>query len=258
MKKISKLFISILTVTVLALPMLCTACGGNDDSDKNGKDPVDYVSSLTLDLTSNTKKQEVTVRNYIDGDTTHFDPVKNSTLTGYNAADFAETQGYIKARYLAINTPESTGKIEPWGKKASNFTRSKLENAQSIIVESDDDKWNIDSTGERYTLWIWYQPKGETETAYRNLNVEILQEGLALPSSVVNNRYGTIASNAVMQANDLGLYVHSDEKDPDYPYGAATPVTLKELRCNIADYDGQKVKVEGVVTSEYSNSVYIE
>lgn len=255
MKKFKTLFISILAILVFAL---CAACGDDSNSTTTGKKKfVDYVSALKLDLNSETKKQEVTVRTYIDGDTTHFNPKLNSTVANNPSSDFESTDGYIKARYIAINTPENTGKIEPWGSKAAKFVRGKLENAQSIIVESDDNKWNIDSSGSfRYVVWVWYQPKGETE--YRNLNLEVLQEGLALGSSVYNNRYGQSALNAMSQARDFELYVHSNELDPDFPYGAATPVTLKELRCNAADYNGQKVKVEGVVTSEFGNTVYIQ
>ncbi len=230
-----------------------TSSGGSAGTDEL----VDYASQLTLDFSSNTKKQEVTVRLYIDGDTTHFDPVTNSKITPYNSADFANTDGYIKARYLAANTPENTGKIEEWGQKAADFVEERLKTAQSIVVESDDDKWNIDSSGsKRYTVWIWYLPQGETE--YRNLNLEILQEGLARGSSTANNRYGTIAMNALNQAMTNKLYVFSDDRDPDFPYGDAIPVTLKELRCHIKDYDGKKVKVEGVCTTEFNNSVYIE
>ncbi|MDE6201169.1 MAG: thermonuclease family protein [Clostridiales bacterium] len=257
MKRFKTLFLAILAVVVFAL---CAACGGdNNDSGKPGnKKFVDYASAVKLDLDSNTKKQEVTVKLYIDGDTTHFNPVLNSSVATNPKSDFDETDGYIKARYIAINTPENTGKIEPWGSKAAKFVREKLETAQSIIVESDDDKWNIDSSGSmRYVVWVWYKPQGE-DAEYHNLNLEVLQEGLALGSSVFNNRYGQAALNAMSQARDLEFYVHSDEKDPDFPYGTAIPVTLKELRCNVEDYDGQKVKVEGVITSEFSNSVYIE
>ncbi|MDE7159029.1 MAG: thermonuclease family protein [Clostridiales bacterium] len=252
MRKLTKFFVSIFAVAALALPMLCAACTPETDDGV-----IDYVHQVSLDFSSETKKQEVTVRLFVDGDTTHFDPVTDSKITPYNAADFADTDGYIKARYLAINTPESTGKIEPWGKKASKFTRSKLESAQSIVVESDDGNWNIDSSGSyRYLLWIWYLPEGGTE--YINLNIEILQEGLALGSSAANNRYGKFALGAATQARALKLYVFSTDRDPDFPYGQATPVTLKELRCNIADYNGQKVKVEGVIAAEFNNSVYIE
>ncbi|MDE5593644.1 MAG: thermonuclease family protein, partial [Clostridiales bacterium] len=189
--------------------------------------------------------------------TTHFNPVLNSTVATNPKSDFEDTDGYIKARYIAINTPENTGKIEPWGSKAAKFVRGKLASATSIIVESDDDKWNLDSSGSsRYVVWVWYQVAGDPE--YHNLNLEVLQEGLAYGSSVFNNRYGQIALNAMTQARDLKFHVHSDEPDPDFPYGAATPVTIKELRCNVEEYDGKKVKVEGVVTSEFNNSVYIE
>ena len=121
----------LLLVFALCLTLAClVAC--------NKTEKVDYVSQLTLDMNSSTAKAEVTVKNYVDGDTTHF-YVSESVVSG----------GILKARYLAINTPESTGKIEEYGKAASNFTRSKLENADAIMIESDDGKWNVDSTGGR-------------------------------------------------------------------------------------------------------------
>lgn len=255
-------------VFTVAVAALFTACGTGSGTPTNTPikptkptkptgPMVNYAEQLTLDLTSSTKKQEVTVRQYIDGDTTHFNPVYSSTIASCPSSDFADTDGYIKARYIAINTPESTGKIEPWGSKASKYTHGKLADAESIIVESDDGKWNIDSSGSmRYVVWVWYKPKGETE--YHNLNLEILQSGLAWGSSVANNRYGTVCNNAMAQARAYELYVFSKELDPDFPYGAAVPVTLKEIRVNIEDYNGKKIRVEGVVAAEFNNSVYIE
>ncbi|MDE5592990.1 MAG: hypothetical protein K2I75_03555, partial [Clostridiales bacterium] len=65
MKKFKTLFISILAIVVLAL---CVACGGGGDNSSNGtKNFVDYASTVKLDFDSNTKKQEVTVRLYVDG-----------------------------------------------------------------------------------------------------------------------------------------------------------------------------------------------
>ena len=252
MKKFLKFIVTTLLVALLAVPVVLTACEGSKESG-----PVDYVGNFDLDWTSNTKKQEVTVKLYIDGDTTHFDPVTNSSLTpNYNPSDFENTQGYIKARYIAINTPESTGKIEPYGKKASNFTHDKLASAETIVVESDDDKWHLDSTGGRYLLWVWYKPQGETK--FRNLNIEILQEGLAIASKTGENRYGKTAMAALEQATDLKRNVFSDEKDPDFYDGLPIPTTLKGLRCHPDFYNGKKVRVEGIITSEFDNSVYIE
>lgn len=200
---------------------------------------------LKLDMTSDTLKQDVTVRSFVDGDTTHF-RVPESVVSG----------GVLKARYLAINTPESTGKIEEYGKAASNFTRSKLENADAIMIESDDGKWNVDSTGGRYLVWVWYKPKGESE--YRNLNLEILQNGLAIASSTANNRYGTTCMAALDQAKAQKLNVYSGERDPDFYYGDAVELTLKELRANPEAYNGKKVAFEGIISSDNSNSITVE
>ena len=124
-------------------------------------DPVDYADTLELDMTSETIKQEVTVKTFIDGDTTHF-----------FVPDEVMANGVLKARYLAVNTPESTGKIEEYGKSASKFTREKLSAATSIIIESEHTSWDPDSTGDRYLVWVWY--KTDEMSDYRNLNVEIL------------------------------------------------------------------------------------
>lgn len=261
MKKIAKLLVSLLCVAALALPVFATACDGKEPDDSEKTEHVDYAGNLKLDFASETKKQEVTIKQYVDGDTTHFYPVANSSLQNCNnAADFsaekAPTKGYAKARYIAINTPESTGQIEPFGKAASDFTQSKLSKAKSIVIESDDDKWNIDNTGERYTLWVWYVPEGQTE--YRNLNVEILQSGYAFGSGTEDNRYGTHAMAALTQAQTEKLVVYSKEKDPDYWYGGPINVDLKELRFNTKAYEGKKIVVEGTVVANFNNSAYIE
>lgn len=209
------------------------------------KEWIDYAASVKLDMNSETVKQEVTVKAYVDGDTTHF----------YVPATIS-AGGLLKARYLAVNTPESTGKIEEWGKKASSFTKSRLETASSIIIESDDGKWNVDSTGGRHLVWVWYKPDGASE--YRNLNIELLQEGLSIASSAGSNRYGEVCMQAIAQAKANGLHMHSKEDDPDFYYGDSIPVTLKELRTNIELYENLKVSFEGVITYEGPQTVYVE
>ena len=208
-------------------------------------EPIDFAGELKLDMSSDTVKQEVTVKSFVDGDTTHF----------FVPEDVVEG-GVLKARYIAINTPESTGKIEEYGKAASNFTKGILKNASSIIIESDDGKWNVDSTGGRYLVWVWYR-NSESED-YRNLNVEILQNGLAIASSSANNRYGETCVAAIANAKACKKNIYSGEKDPDFFYGDAVELTLKELRTHIDEYNGVKVAFEGVITRNYNNGVYIE
>lgn len=206
---------------------------------------VDYASQAKLDMSSSTIKQEVSVKQFIDGDTTHF-----------NVPTSVVSNGILKARYLAINTPESTGQIEEWGKAASNYTKSALSKAVSIIIESDNGTWNADSTGGRYLVWVWYKTASDTE--YRNLNLEILQSGLAIASNSANNRYGELCMKAIDQAKAHKLYVYSGESDPDFYYGSAIELTIKELIINPDYYLGKDVAFEGVISKNDGGSIYVE
>ena len=206
---------------------------------------VDYVSQLSLNESSETRKQKVTVRSFVDGDTTHF-----------NVPTSISEDGVLKARYLAVNTPESTGKIEEYGKTASYFTREKLENAAEILIESDDANWNVDSTGGRFLVWVWYKP--DANSPYRNLNLELLQNGLAIANSSANNRYGSICMQAITQARSFKLAIYSGQKDPNFYYGDAIELSLREIRLHPKEYEGSKVAFEAVVTRGEGGSVYVE
>lgn len=233
--------------TIFALFLAATSLFGLVGCQGQIVEKVDYAAQVTLDLTSNTQKAEATVKNFVDGDTTHFK---------VNAAIPHVEKGILKARYAAVNTPESTGKIEEWGKKAAKFTRSKLENAVSIMLESDGAEWEVDSTGERHLVWVWY--KSSTTADYRCLNIELLQEGLALGSKAGDSRYGNVCNDAIAMATNLKLHVFSDEKDPDFFYGEARPLGLKELRTHTDDYVNSKVSFEGYVVGYSNQGVYVQ
>ena len=230
---------------------------GTDDKEDSLPELIDYVANVKLDMNSDRVRTEATVRTekrngeevfigFIDGDTTHFTVPKTVTDTGV-----------LKARYIAINTPESTGQIEPWGKKASNFTKEKLSEATSIILESNTSKWDLDSTGDRHLVWVWY--KTDDMVDYRNLNLEIMQEGLAYASSYTDFIYADACRDILAQARAHKLHVHDrNAKDPDFYYGAAVPMTLKELKTNIADYVNTIVCFEGVVVKKTGQTVYVE
>ncbi len=248
LKRISIILLLCLTITLLGgCDTTNTETPDNNSETESGNiEVVDYAASVKLDDSSTSAKVEVTVKTFIDGDTTHF-----------NVPTDVMSTGVLKARYLGINTPESTGKIEEWGKKASNFTKEKLSSATSIIIESDDANWNADSTGDRYLVWVWYKTADSEE--YRNLNIEILQEGLAIASNSANNSYGSTCMKAIDQAKAQKLNVHSGQQDPDFYYGDIIEVTLKELRTNPEEYRNKKVAFTGVVsTNDGSNSVYVE
>lgn len=245
MKRLFKTLSASILALLLVFSVMACEGGNNSSSSTPAIDPVDYVAQHQFNPDSGRVYQEVSVKLFVDGDTTHF-----------NASQAVNGKNVIKSRYLAINTPESTGKIEDYGKTASRFTKEKLSNAVSIIVESDSDKWEFDSTGDRILSWVWYQPAEGAE--YRLLNLEILQEGLAIASNTANNTYGEICLNALNQAKALKLYVHSGVVDPEIYTGEAINVTLKELRENIEYYNGLDVAFEGVITKDYNNGVYVE
>ena len=247
----SKIRLFCLILTVFALILGACGCAGPVQPESTpATEPtvgefVDYVASLKLDMSSNSAKEEVTVKSFVDGDTVHF----------YVSEALHET-GVLKGRFLGINTPESTGKIEEYGKAASRFTREKLSAATSIIIESETEKWSRDTTGDRYLVWVWYKTAADQE--YRNLNLEILQNGLAIANSTASNRYGSLCMSALNQAKAHKLMLFSGKPDPDFYYGDATELTLKELRTNPESYNGVKVAFNGVITRNYNNSVYVE
>ena len=247
MKAFQKLFSLVLTC------LLLTACGSEPaptvpETTQAPTEPVLELLDWADDIqpSADTRKQAVIVKSFIDGDTTHF------FVPGE-----VNPEGVLKARFLAVNTPESTGKIEEYGKAASRFTRERLENAAEILIESEDSAWNADSTGDRYLVWVWYKNAGSD--TWRNLNVELLQEGLAFANSSANNRYGDTCMGAIQQAKAAKVNVYSGQPDPDYYYGEAVELTLKELRCNIESYNGMKVAFNGIITANSgTQGVYVE
>ena len=207
---------------------------------------VDYAASLKLDMSSSTAKEEVTVKTYVDGDTVHFYVDKDVVA-----------DGILKARFLAVNTPESTGKVEEFGKTAANFTKEKLSAATSIIIESETESWEKDTTGDRYLVWVWYKTGADAD--YRNLNIELLQNALARPNSSANNQYGSTCMAAIDQSKREKLNLYSGAPDPNFYYGDAVELTLKELRTNIESYNGMKVAFSGIITTNSgTQGVYVE
>lgn len=246
MRKMSNRAIAVLLLACLVVAAF-SGCAPKDSTPTEPENVhVDYVAQVKLDMNSNTLKQEVEFgkHSHIDGDTSHFEVPRTFDSTGV-----------VKARYLAVDTPESTGQIEEWGKAASRFTKEKLESATSIIIESNDNSWNFDGNG-RYLVWVWYQPSEGAE--YRNLNIELLQNGLGASSKASDGIYGSTAVAAIAQATTEKLYMFSGEKDPEHPYGESASITLRELRTNIEKYNGKKVAVQGVVVHNSNFEAYIE
>lgn len=253
MKK-SKFRLLPLLLLFLAVAIVLVSCGETEEEASGWnyvRDPSlpDYAAKVKLDTSGidsdfdKTGRGKVTVEQFIDGDTVHF---WNNSHTEV-----------IKVRFLAIDTPESTGKVEPWGKPASIYTKTKLGNAEEIVLESDaDGKAVLDSTGGRYLAWVWYREKGSD--VWRNLNIEILADGLALGKSATANKYGDVAYEAVSSAREKKLNMYSGKQDPLFFYGETVELSIKSLSMNKETYSGIKVRFEGVVTKQSGEGIYME
>ena len=238
---LKKLFFSI-AIVLGAIPVV-TGCSNK----------VDYVSKCKLDSSLSYSSGNfldngiglVTVKKYVDGDTTHFNQVESSARL-------------VKVRYLGVDTPESTGQIEPWGKAASKFTKSKLEKAKTIVLTKEVSEIGsaatTDSTGSRFKAFVWFSEKANAKISdLKCLNLLLVQEGYSTGKGLSGSSLTQYFTDADLQAQKLKLHIWSTKSDPDYYQGPATQTTLQELAEYFADdgyesaFNGAKVVVEGVV-----------
>lgn len=113
---------------------------------------------------------EVTLSNCIDGDTAKFI---------YPQIIYDAIPGFSKnTRFLNMDTEETYGTAEEWGKPGSNFTCELLTSADSIVIQTDPNDGLIDNEDYRRLLaWIWVQLPEEDE--YFLLNYMVVSQGLA-------------------------------------------------------------------------------
>jgi phage terminase large subunit-like protein len=104
--------------------------------------------------------------------------------------------------------------------------------------------------------WVWYKPKGATE--YRNLNLELVQNGLSLASGSTTDRYGDLTARAYTQARQYKLNAFSGQPDPDFYYGGLIQVDLKTLRTNTKLYENKDVVFTGIIVRNSEQTVYVE
>lgn len=107
---------------------------------KNSSIYYDEDFNIIKNNNEETERIEVTLNRLIDGDTAVF-----------NIPNYDEP---VTVRFLAINTPETKNKVEPFGKEASEFTEEKLINCKKIVLEYDNNSTETDKY-DRRLAWIW-------------------------------------------------------------------------------------------------------
>lgn len=193
--------------------------------------PPQLAVNVTTDMDFFTDGYEiVTIDSLADGDTTSF-KLKKGTYT---------------TRYLAVDTPETSNGLDPWGTTAKKFTNTRLSNAKQIILErdpllstTDGDNSTFDKYG-RLLAHVW-------------IDGELLQYTLVDNSLAwVKYLYFDYKYNDTLIA--LEMYVekvddckvhNTKDLDPTYDYSHALhEVTIAELDEKLI---GQRVHIEGTV-----------
>ena len=192
-----------------------------------------------------------TVDKYVDGDTTYF------------YANLSTGKDSISIRYMGLDTPESTYKVEPWGIAAAKFTKDKLSNAESIILQSDPTGL-LDSNG-RYLGYVWYRTNATDD--YRCLNLELIEQGYSPAKGMSGALYMQDFYDAGTRAQAYKDRTNGEE-DPTYDYSAnGQKYTIKQILETFGtpeaiaseEFKGTKVYIEGLVTRKLGiSSAYIE
>ena len=248
MKKLKAILISVLC---FGFALSFAGCDKKDNPQPEEKiEDVDYVAKTKLD-------QEVTESSSFFG----ADGIAYATVircVDGDTADFLTGGVEFRARFLGVDTPESTGDVEVWGKTASLFTASKLNNAYKVVVQTNGGPAQKDTTGSRYLTYVWYQP---TEGAdFRLINLELVQEGLSYGKSSTASRYADVLTLAQVQAVRNKLRIFGDDIDENFYYGDALKTTIKEIYENIDELVEKhvKVKFDCVVARTNGQDVYVQ
>ena len=183
---------------------------------------------------------EVKINRVVDGD----------TINVYSG-DYES----ITIRFLGVDTPESTGAIEPWGKASSKYAKEVLYNAYSVVLEAEGER--LDSNGTRWLAWVWYKPTADSE--YRLFNLEEVELGYSKYSQKVSSKYHTPMMLATEQAKANGKMVWG-EKDPNYNYSKdQVETTLLDLWYNHEELQsGTYFYVTVRLVRTVGNNMYLE
>lgn len=195
---------------------------------------------------------EAELRSPTDGDTANF-IVEN----------YPES---VRTRFLGIDTPESTAKIQPWGQKASLYVKDILERAETIVLVNDTNVFGErDSSGNRFLGFIWYRLDANSD--FRLLNLEIVEQCYSKNLLFVDSAllpYRPLFEEAAKRGEECGYRVYG-ANDPGYDYNRdVEEISIRHLRDNYDEYgvseggsSGKQLLISGLVVGQMGDSMVL-
>lgn len=123
-----------------------------------------------------------------------------------------------RVRFIGVDTPETvhpSGKVEPWGKEASNFTKKSLE-GKTIYLEFDEEE--EDHYG-RKLAYVWMENPKESERSKEDIlfNYKLVSLGYARERAYPpNTKYQNLLKRGEDEAIDSnkGLWAIEGDMGP--------------------------------------------
>ena len=193
---------------------------------------------------------KATLLSVTDGDTANFRTAKSNT--------------YVKVRFLGINTPESTAKVQPWGVRASHWFKALAETATDWCLVNDVSTYGWkDNSGGRFLGFVWYK---NSEGQWRLYNLECVEQGYSECQLFIESP-GLGYLNAFTKAGEAAKacgYRVNGQKDPTFDYtSTVAEVTMYEIRNHYDEYgitedsSGVQLRVKGLVIGMIGDSMIV-
>lgn len=198
-----------ISILLLILVLVCCLAVVACDKEATVADNTQYYDAVTKKLKLSKSYQGKSFLN---------DGIGTATVDAYTDGDttrFSTADGTVIVRYYCIDTPESTGEVQKWGKAASLFVKDTLSKATEIVLESSTGtRPSKDSYGTRYLAYVWYKTADYNE--FKLLNLELIENGFTDNKALNTDAYPyySYMNEANQFARSIKLRLYSDLDDP--------------------------------------------
>ncbi|MCR5079484.1 MAG: thermonuclease family protein [Bacilli bacterium] len=209
----------------------------------------DYASKDFAAAETGVNYGKATLYNVTDGDTAVFRTISDES---------------IRVRFLAINTPESTGKVEPWGVKASHWFKKLAETATDWCLVNDIDTYgHYDNSGGRNLAFVWYK---SAAGSWRLYNLECVEQCYSDRQLFVDSPklgYLPYFQRADEKNKKCGYRVYG-QKDPTYDYSDdVVEATIYEVLNNYSslgitdESSGKQLHIKALVLGLIGDNLFL-